>query len=87
MENNRLAKFQALSDHPLLGRDFKRLRDDELAFCKEFLVASSDLSDDQFCHDVNRLGLKGELATFKNKSLIWAMLSQSIEIKTRRRRE
>jgi hypothetical protein len=81
-----MAKFKKLDEHPMLGKDYKKLAPLELAFCQSFISDTSNMTDDEFAHKVNRLGLAGELENFKNKSLIWALLSQSIETVKRNRR-
>jgi len=85
--NQRLIKFKSLANHSMLGRDFKKLTPYELDFCRNFITDREEFTDDQFAHDVNRIGLNGELVDFKNKTLIWSLLSQSVEVKIKRRRE
>lgn len=83
----RTQRFLNFKNHPWLGRQMKKLRKEEFEFCVDYLEKTSEKTDDQFAHDVNRLGLNGELKEFKNQSLIWSMLSQSIETKIMKRRE
>lgn len=80
----RMEKFKSLAKHPFLKKDYAKLKPEEHAFCVAFLAISDGLTDEEFAKSVNRLGLNGELKEFKNPSLIWAMLSQSIEVQIRR---
>lgn len=82
---DRLQRFNQLKEHPWIGREYARLKPEELDFCRAFINLQQDLSDDEFAFFVNRLGLAGELRGFKNPSLIWALLSQSIEPKVRKK--
>lgn len=82
---NRLQRFESLKLHALLGKDFKKMKPPEIAFCMSFIDDNRQLTDDLFAIKVNRLGLGGELASFKNKTLIWAMLTNCIEPKVRKR--
>lgn len=82
---NRAERFQSLKNHPMLKNDFKKLKSDEIAFCLNFLTANQSMTDDQFSEKANRLGLHGELARFKNKTIIWGLLIQSVEPKVRKK--
>ncbi len=84
-KTTRLAKFDNLKHHPMLCHQFNRLTQDDLLYCRTFLAETSLLTDDEFVFKVNRLGLDSndKRANWTN---IWAMLSQSIDPKIRRRR-
>jgi hypothetical protein len=69
----------------MIGKDFKRMRPNEISFCMNFIDENSHLNDELFAIKVNRLGLGGELASFKNKTLIWSMLINCIEPKVRKK--
>lgn len=82
---NRLQRFHSLESHPFLGKEFKRMTVSEKTFCINFIDQNENLNDDQFIEKANRVGLGGELAAFKNKTIIWGLLIQSIEPKVRKK--
>lgn len=79
---NRLDNFQALQKHPIFIKDFKRLSKAEYNFCVEYLKATIELNDNDYAHKTNRIGIDTKLE-FKNKTTIWAILSQCITVKER----
>lgn len=74
----RLERFHQLKNHPYLCKDYSRLSAKDLLFCLDFLEETKDLNDDEYVFKVNRINYKG--------TLVWALLSQSIEVKIRRNR-
>ncbi len=83
----RLMNFALLKKHPYLCRDFKKLSKEEVQFCIDFIEATKELDSDGFVKAVNRCDLNNELAKFKNKMSIWALLLQSSDAPTRERRK
>lgn len=83
-------KFESLRGHLIIGKMFKKLTAKEVKFCEEFLDATEGLDDDRYSLTVNRLGVQTsfdmEFRTLKNKSHIWALLSQAVEPNIRRQR-
>jgi hypothetical protein len=85
---NRLEKFISLKDHPMLGITYKKLSAVEIGWCVHYLEETKQQNNDEFIHQVNRLGVTHclELKQFKRHSDMWALLSQCIEVKVRERR-
>lgn len=83
---DRLDKFRSFEKHPFLGKDFAKLKANEKKFCEQFIVDNSNLDNNAFAKKVNRLGLQGELDAIKNKTIVWGLLSQSIDVVILRRR-
>lgn len=79
MKLSRAERFEKLSEHYILSKSFKRLKADELEFCRQFIRENEDKDDNEFAAIVNRLGViyhKEEFKIFKHGTDIWGLLSQ-----------
>ena len=73
--SHRIAAFEKLADHPMLGRDYSKLNKSELTLCREFILAHDQLSFGDFSLAVNRWGLDSERP--KRHTLMWSLVMQS----------
>ena len=73
---NRLEEFEALADHPWLGRIFKRLTQSDLRLAREFILCHEDKSVGEFELLMNRMFLDQKEKT-KNYRIIQELLSCS----------
>lgn len=73
---SRQEKFNALRDHAMNGRLFKKLSQTEIALCEEFIRESEHLDRDAFAEKVNRWYLHEQKP--KNATTMWALVLQSI---------
>lgn len=74
----RIENFKKLYKHPYLKKMVSKLNEKEIQFCTDFLLENQNLTRDEFAFKVNRIGLNHELDSFKNKTLIWDCLINSI---------
>ncbi len=82
---DRYDRFRSHRQHPMLGKIYNRLGPNELSFCRDFIMRTSHMTDDQFIFTVNRIDLDKPVK-MAHSTDIWALLSQCIPIRTRKRR-
>jgi hypothetical protein len=85
MMSSRIARFHALSMHPMLGRDFKKLSLAEISECQSLMIELEDLSDDDFLLRINRWKLDQPEKRSPRHGIQWGLMAQSIETKCNRR--
>lgn len=74
---SRLKNFEKLMDHPMLGKDFKRLSTQEVGECLNFITETDSLDKNAYCEKVNRWKLDRPDLRTKNHTIMWALLLQS----------
>jgi len=84
---SRAERFLSLKGHAWLGKDYAKLSQKQLDECAAFLQQHSELTDNEFMHQLNRWKMDQPEARTKHYPLQWGLLSQSCETKTRRRGE
>lgn len=60
MKSDRIHNFEALSNHPWLGRVYSRLSDSDLRLAREFMEANGDLAKGDFEFAINRMFMDRE---------------------------
>lgn len=86
--SQRMNKFLSLRDHLIIGKAFNVLSPKEIHQCASFIMANEKLDDNQFAEKTNRWMLdvpKDQRPSDKKRSAMWAIVSQSVEVKVRRR--
>ena len=73
--SRRVSAFESLADHPMLGKDYRKLNQGELSLCREFILAHDHLSFGDFSLAVNRWGLDSERP--KRHTLMWSLAMQA----------
>ena len=73
--NKRMIKFLSYKDHPMLGKQFKKLKLEDTFLIYEFLTANISDSKDQLEQKINRLFIDKEKP--KNWKIICELLSCS----------
>lgn len=74
---SRLENFRKLREHPMIGKDFKKLSQAELTICEIFIQEREGMTNDQFMHDANRWYL--DQPKPKNYDYMWGLVIQSKE--------
>ena len=82
---NRMHRFNELSKHPMLGKDFKKLTLSEVLECHALIKNLSDLSDDDFLLKINRWKMDQPEKRSPRHGIQWGLMAQSIETKCNRR--
>lgn len=73
----RYKAFEELGVHAHYAKLYKRLSNDELLSCERFILANLDLSKDEYCKRVNRIGISGkdaEISQAKNSAVMIELL-------------
>ncbi len=82
---SRIVRFHALKFHPMNGKIFNKLSENDRQVCREFIESTEHLSDNEFIERVNRAGLSTsqDLKGGKNMVDMWSLLVQSISPQVR----
>lgn len=75
----RLKRLNALKDHAMLGKDFKRLTAGQLAEIVVFIANREHLSDDDFMHDANRFKMDDADRNMKVYAIQWALITATVD--------
>ena len=74
---DRINKFKKLKEHPMMGKDFKKLSSAEYMECITFLTFTDSLNRNEYCSRVNRWKLDQPNERTKNHTIMWSLLIQS----------
>lgn len=75
----RLQRLNTLKDHPMLGKDFKRLSMAQLIEIEIFITDREHLNDDDFMHDANRFKMDDADRNMKVYAIQWALITATVD--------
>lgn len=74
LANTRVQKFMQMEKHPVLGKLFKKLTEEEYDMALQFVMNNSGLGDNDYMHLANRWFLDGNKP--KHHTDMWAIVTQ-----------
>lgn len=78
----RIEIFNALRNHPMIGRDFHRLNQAEIQWAEKFISDNQELGINAYATKVNRLAVPVAIRK-KNRTVVWALLLEAVTLEVR----
>lgn len=73
---SRLQKMRNMRSHPMLGKLFKKLKEDDIKYLEQLVVEHELDSNDDYCKWINMWGVGTAIGRTKNYTDMWSILLQ-----------